>query len=101
MHCDRDPVVSVRPGKSAVLYQDPPEISALLQWRDYRTGSSKQQFKIRRADGAVGKFQFKLEVAEPTNADYFNHRQGLRSVPEGYRSSQHSSCASRHRDAAS
>jgi len=100
MQCDGVPVVSIRPSQSAVFQKDPPEIFGIFQWGDHRPGSLKQRFKIPRANGPVGKFHFKLEATESANADYFNHHQGLRSVPAGYQSSPHANCASAHHDAA-
>ena len=73
MQCNRVPVVSVRPGKSAVFYEDAAEIFGVFQRCDHRPDSLKQEFKIPRTDGSIGKLQFKREATESTNADYFNH----------------------------
>ena len=73
MQCDRVPVVSVGPGQSAVFYEDSREIGRVFQRLDHRSGFLQNGAKISHADSSVGKFQFKLEATEATNADYVNH----------------------------
>src|SRR5258708_2485614 len=73
MQRDRIPVVSVRPRESAVFYEHAGEVGRVFQKLDHSSGFLQDRPKIPRAEGSVGKFQFKLKAAEPTDADHVNH----------------------------